>query len=125
MDFFNPLFIVLGLCGIVFLVLGGILHKYPPRKINYLVGYRTKLSMSSQEKWDFAQKYSAREMMKQGVYLILISLLSLFLKLNEMISLVASLIFIIISVIWLLYATEKKLKHKFNNNEALQRDSEV
>ena len=31
----------------------------PPKKINKMMGYRTKRSMKSQASWDFAQVYSA------------------------------------------------------------------
>lgn len=32
---------------------------FPPKSINSWYGYRTKRSMSSEMKWEFAQKYSA------------------------------------------------------------------
>ena len=62
-----------GLCGLVFCVVALILYKFPPKKINHLYGYRTAKSMSSQERWDFAQKYSALRMLESGIVLLVLA----------------------------------------------------
>lgn len=64
--------------GAILIIAGAIMYKFPPRKINILYGYRTMNSMKSQERWDFSQKYSAKELMKFGVFLFTLSLLGLF-----------------------------------------------
>lgn len=63
--------------------------------------------MSSQEKWDFAQNYSSKEMIRQGVVIIGIGLIGIFIKLSEIISVFIALSLVIASVILLLYKTEK------------------
>jgi len=93
--------------------------KKPPKKINHIYGYRTRQSMSSQEKWDFAQKYSAEEMIRQAVILIAISSISLFVNFDELTSTMVALAIVIGTVILLLYKTEKKLKQKFKNDETI------
>tara|TARA_R110002072_G_scaffold72354_2_gene173024 strand:+ start:7666 stop:8025 length:360 start_codon:yes stop_codon:yes gene_type:complete len=119
MAFDNPFFLVLSLCGIVYILAGFIMLKRPPKKINPLYGYRTRQSMSSQEKWDFAQIYSSKEMIRQGIYMIFIATLSLFISLNNMLSMMLALLVIILSVIFLLISTEKKLKQKFDSDETI------
>jgi len=46
------------------LLVSFIFVKFPPKKINYLYGYRTKRSMTNQEIWKVANTYSARLMVK-------------------------------------------------------------
>ena len=62
------------LIGIIILVVGWIMVKYPPKKINYLYGYRTESSMKNQQTWDEANRFSARLMVKIGYILILVGL---------------------------------------------------
>ena len=64
--------------GAILLIAGAIMYRFPPKKINILYGYRTINSMKSQERWDFSQKFSAKELMKFGVFLFAFSLLGLF-----------------------------------------------
>lgn len=52
--------------------------KFPPKTINGWYGYRTARSMKSQERWEFAQIYSARELVKHGLFLILFGGIGLF-----------------------------------------------
>lgn len=51
--------------GIFLLLVFGsaIFYLYPPRKINWLYGYRMFSAMKSQAAWDFAQRYSAKLML--------------------------------------------------------------
>lgn len=75
----NPIFIIPVITRFVFIVAGLIMLKFPPNKINFLYSYRTNSSMKSQEIWQFAQKYSAREMSKLVVYLLSVVYLDLYL----------------------------------------------
>ena len=59
MTFDNPLFLIPVMTGVIFIVAGWIMMKFPPKDINSLYGYRTKNSMKNKERWAFAQKYSA------------------------------------------------------------------
>lgn len=115
MNTLSPLTILLGSYGLLTLSAGFLMLKKPPKKINPFYGYRTRLSMSSQENWDFAQVYSSKEMIRQGLAFIGLGIISLFTGFNEMTSMIFALLLIIGSVILLLYKTEKKLKQNFNN----------
>ena len=58
--FIYPLPSILFLSGGIFYLVALVLSKFPPKKINYFYGYRTKASMKSQESWNFAQNYTSK-----------------------------------------------------------------
>lgn len=113
-EFIFKIFLLPFVCGIVFIPAGIILYFFPPKRINYLYGYRTKSSMQSQDRWEFAQKYSAKQMIKGGLCLVGISLLGLFFPLNESARLIAGLIIVFLPVVYIFRTTEKELKRRFN-----------
>ena len=61
------------LFGIIVLITGLIMYGYPPKKIKSFFGYCTTASIQSQERWDFSQKHSARQMQFSGVFMIIMS----------------------------------------------------
>lgn len=71
----NPLFLIPVLTGVVFLLVGFLMKRFPPKKINRLYGYRVSNSMKSQERWDFAQAFASKEMTKTGGVLVLLFLI--------------------------------------------------
>ncbi|WP_027880355.1 SdpI family protein [Mesoflavibacter zeaxanthinifaciens] len=101
------------LSGIIFMITGFVMFKFPPKNINMLYGYRTTRSMKNQEQWDFSQKYSAKILMFCGVFLILTSNISLLITINNKAKLFISLALIFGSVIFLLFKTENELKKRF------------
>lgn len=101
------------LSGIIFMITGFVMFKFPPKNINMLYGYRTTRSMKNQEQWDFSQKYSAKLLMFCGVFLILTSNISLLITINNKAKLFISLALIFGSVIFLLFKTENELKKRF------------
>lgn len=102
------------LSGIIFIITGFIMLKFPPKKINLFYGYRTTRSMKNQEQWDFSQKYSAKLLMLCGLFLTLISSISLLITLNNKAKLFISLALIVGSVMFLLLKTENELKKRFS-----------
>lgn len=113
MNFLQPFFLNLALCGPIFIVVGYFTKRKPPKEINHLYGYRTSNSMSSQERWDFAQSYSANQMIKIGLYMCLLALPVLFLQLNVWVSLALSVISLIVFACLIFYNTEKAINQKF------------
>lgn len=101
------------LSGIIFIITGFVMFKFPPKNINMLYGYRTTRSMKNQEQWDFSQKYSAKLLIFCGVFLILTSNISLLITINNKAKLFISLALIFGSVIFLLFKTENELKKRF------------
>ncbi len=116
MNFSNSLLLILSVTGLVFILGGYIFFKFPPKKINHLYGYRTKTSMESQEKWNFSQRYSAKEMIKQGVYMLLIGILGYFINPSENIGVPLAIGVLIFCCVTLFIKTERELKNNFKTN---------
>ena len=114
LPFDSPLFLIPITSGLIFIIAGFIMLKFSPKKINSLYGYRTKSSMKSLERWNFAQKYSAIEMMKLGGLLALSGLIGLWHYPDEKIAMFLGLGLMILMVIVLLIRVEKAIKNKFN-----------
>jgi uncharacterized membrane protein len=109
----SPLFIILGICGLIFLITGYFTRKKPPKKINSVVGYRSRRSMQSQQHWDFAQLYFARQAIKVGIGLFLIGLVGFFFNFFQLLQLALAIILLIAGVIYLFSSTEKAIKNNF------------
>lgn len=109
----NPLVLILSSGGLIFLMTGYIQHRFPPKKVNHLYGYRTKASMKSQESWDFAQQYSAKKMMKTGTYITTLGLLTWIIDLQILYSVSIALTIVIIGPLLMLFKIESELKKRF------------
>ncbi len=111
----TPLFIICISLGIIFILAGLIQWYFRPKKINPFYGYRTNSSMKSQERWDFAQKYSAKEMMRLGALLAIVPFLSLFFEINSSIEIFIPFVLLLLLVLLLFWRTEKALKQHFKS----------
>ncbi len=98
------------LTGIVFVIAGWILKKFPPRKINLMYGYWTPLSMKNQESWEAGNRYSAKMMLRSGTLLMLISPAGSYLPFSEMSGIIAGLILLLGVCLTVYYLTENHLK---------------
>jgi uncharacterized membrane protein len=107
----NQLYIALGYCAFM-LLLGCLLKKFPPKKINHLYGYRTQRSMKNQSTWEAANTYSTLVFFKVSLYsfLIPVALYFLYPKLNVLITIITNTLLLL----YVLYATEKDLKTRFD-----------
>lgn len=97
------------LVGIIFILAGAIMYVFPPKKINGLYGYRTASSMQNQQKWDFAQTYSAKIMMLTGLIFTLISLSKGLFKTNETTDVALGMGVMIIGTVIMILIVEKAL----------------
>jgi uncharacterized membrane protein len=113
MDMSNPLFILFLSVGLIFIIVGFIQYNYPPKNINHIYGYRLKSSMKSQERWNFAQKYSSKFMIFNGLFLIICSYIAYFFKFNDVTSMIIGITIIIVCIFALIFMTEKAIKRKF------------
>jgi len=93
--------------------------KFPPKEINNLYGYRTKKSVQSQERWDFAQVYSAKELVKMGIVITLAALTGVLLPLSHELGagITITLLFSLFIIIFI--KTEKSINKKFSTNNHL------
>ena len=104
------------LVGIIFIITGLLMRKFPPKKINALYGYRTSSSMKSQQVWDFSQKYSADKMVLGGLFLFAVSFLRSFIDTSQEVPIIIGLILMIMVCIYMFFTTEKAIKKNFPNN---------
>ena len=109
----NIMVLILTLGGLIFVVAGYIQHRFPPKKVNHLYGYRTSTSMKSQESWNFAQQYSAKKMMKIGAYIINLGLLSWVTDLQLPWSVEIAITIMIVGPLIMLFKVESQLKKRF------------
>ena len=106
----NGLVLLPFIVGTTFLMVGLLIKKKPPKKINPIYGYRTKRSMKDQKSWDFAQRHSAKEMSNAGLYLLVFSILGYFIKLPQNISYPIGMGIMLILMVNMFLQTEKALK---------------
>ncbi|NMM47537.1 SdpI family protein [Marinigracilibium pacificum] len=112
-NFQSVLFIVLSLTGLSMIIAGLIMKKWPPKTPNWAYGYRSKSVMNSQEKWDFAQKYSSKELLGWGFSMIVLGLIGSILSINENLEIFISLSIIFASFIISYFKTERAIKQNF------------
>lgn len=111
--FESPLINITLFGGLLFTLAGFIMYKYPPKNINSLYGYRTPSSMENLEKWNFAQNYASKEMIKAGILLSISCLLSLVLHFDNLTNMFIGLGLMISTLIILFYRVEKAIKEQF------------
>jgi uncharacterized membrane protein len=112
-EIFTNSFAVSLLCGVIFLIVALITYWFPPKKINPLYGYRTSSSMKSQERWDFAQRYSTMQMIKGALVMVVISLLGYFVPVSPDVKFWVGIALLAAMVAYLFKGTEKAIKEKF------------
>ncbi len=111
--FENPFFILPALTGMIFVIVGFIMYKFPPKEKNALYGYRTTSSMKSKERWVFAQEYSSLEMIKAGVILSLSGVLGLIFNPGGKTGMFLGLGLLILMVVILFIRVERAIKNTF------------
>ena len=104
-----PFFIV----GIVFYMTGLLLTKYPPSRNFAIYGYRTKSSLKSKERWDFAQTNCAMELKLHSLFLFIFALIGFILNIQEDLAHVVNILLIVAIVFRIYIRVEKKLSKKF------------
>jgi uncharacterized membrane protein len=104
------------LCGVIFILAGWVVYVFPPKKINYLYGYRTSASMKSQERWDFSQRYSAVQMIRIGFIMVSLSFVGKVLPNTEITQLVGGLAITILGAVYIMLSTERELKKRFKES---------
>lgn len=57
----------------VMIIIGQIYRKKPPKDINMIHGYRTPMSTSSKEAWDFAHRYFGKLWLVFGIIILILS----------------------------------------------------
>ncbi len=107
------IWITLGTIGLIFWIGGLYFEKYPPKKINWLYGYRTKRSMRNIEVWTFAQAYVAKAMQSMGLRTLLIGGVLGCFDFGFVGQFTLILLITIGYPIWMIFSIERVLKQKF------------
>lgn len=109
----EQLLLGLGYC-VFLLIIFGIFQRFPPKKINYLYGYRTGRSMKNQQTWKAANEYSTKLSIKLCLYSLVFPILLYFVypEYNFLITVIVNTLLIIL-IYWF---TEAYLKERFNED---------
>ena len=99
--------------SLIVILAGLIWQQFPPKKINYLYGYRTQRSMKNQQTWDYANRIGPVMFIKTGSYLLLISVLAYWLSEPTEAILISGLT-LVVGLIAGVIACERKLEKRFD-----------
>lgn len=110
----NPMLL---LSGLTFIIAGGIMYFFPPKKVNSLYGYRTARSMKNQKNWDFAQTYGAKALCVLGLVFILISFTRTLLPFDNDQHALFGMFLLIIGVVVMFLISEKAIKKNEEKNK--------
>lgn len=118
MGFWWSLFVCNLLIPLGVLLAGRLMWKHYPKKINAVMGYRTKRSMKNMETWKFAHEYCGRLWWKVGFFLIFLTVLvdlPFRYGSEDTVGTVSTLLSIvqIVSLIAAVFQTERALKKTF------------
>lgn len=118
MGFWIFMFIMSLLIPATMIGFGGIFVHRPPKNINSIYGYRTRRSMKNQESWDFAHQYCGKRWLRDGLVLLVVSVLVMTCVWGRNEDLVGyvggALVFAqMIPMIWTIWPTERELKKRF------------
>lgn len=102
---------------ILILLAGYLMFKFPPKKINWFIGYRTRKSMKNEEYWNLANHYCGKVWIITGLIMFIITLIMFAIFYLNVISwtenLLSALILIQVAIIILpIFIVENKLKNK-------------
>ena len=91
--------------------------KYPPKKINYFIGYRTLQSMKNENNWNFANKYCGKAWIIIGIIMLIMTVVLFLLNYLKIIIITEDILLIsvfceIFAIISPTFIIEKRLKNK-------------
>ena len=86
----------------------------PPRKINFLIGYRMRRAMKSEASWHFAQRFAARQMMFCGMFLFVPAGIAVALQVTEAAATALILFWPVAIIGFVVFPTQSALKRRFH-----------
>jgi uncharacterized membrane protein len=115
MDWTNPAFLIPGASSPFYIIAGVVMYYYPPTKINSLYGYRTPRSIKSQQRWNFAQIYSSKQMVIWGAVMLIAAILASFIELKMAFQFLIGLGILFLFTAIPIIKTEHELKQRYRN----------
>lgn len=105
----------------IMIIFGKMMWKHSPKKINFIVGYRTTRSMKNMDTWKFAHEYCGKIWWKVGWLMFFPSLLvnlPIYYCTDEAIRIFGSIIVTIqcVVLVFSIIPTEKALKKNFKDD---------
>ena len=100
--------------SVCFFITAAILYFFPRKRVNHFYGYRTPMSVRSQERWDFSQKYFAIQMAKAGIVVMVLAFSGLLLLESKTIRLWGSVFIVFVAITYMYSSTESELKKRFS-----------
>jgi len=97
------------------ILIGVLVFKYPPKKINSFIGYRTSKSMKNQKNWNFANNYAGKLSINIGIIMTFFSIILFIINYYSILNFTENTLLIItfselIILILLMFRVEKKIK---------------
>ena len=111
--FIYPLPSILFLSGGIFYLVALVLSKFPPKKINYFYGYRTKASIKKSRILEFCTKLHIKKMKYISLYIFIIGAFLSFLNIELMWSLWLGIIISVLMPVLMILEVEKELKTRY------------
>jgi uncharacterized membrane protein len=102
------------LFGVIFMIVGLLASKFPPKAVNMYYGYRTRRSMLNQDTWMEANRYAPILMTRLGLGCLLLGIGFGFFIGNLTVHLFLMAGITLIAVILILVLTEKRLNTLFD-----------
>lgn len=105
----------------IMLVAGKLMQRNAPKNINWIIGYRTTMSMMNEDTWAFAHKVAGAFWWKWGWVTLAVTVIAMLLLLGQSVELVSTvgciLMFLqLIPVIAVIPHTEKALRNIFDKD---------
>lgn len=105
----------------IMILFGVMFQKTAPKKINYIFGYRTELSMKNRDTWEFAHKYIGKLWFRFGLLLIPITVIPMLFVIGNSENVVATVGLIVsfvntVALIGPIFFTEKALNKAFDKD---------
>lgn len=106
---------------VVMILFGTMFMKSAPKKINYIFGYRTDMSMKNRDTWEFAHKYIGKLWFRFGFLLIPITVIPMLFVISKTENIVGTVGLIVgfintIVLIVPIFFTEKALNKAFDKD---------
>ena len=106
---------------VIMILFGAVFTTTAPKKINYIFGYRTDMSMKNRDTWEFAHKYIGKLWFRLGLLLIPITVIPMLFVIGNSENVVATVGLIVgfvntVTLIVPIFFTEKALNKAFDKD---------
>ena len=113
----------------VMILFGAMFMRSAPKKINFIFGYRTDMSMKNRDTWEFAHKYMGKMWFRLGLLLIPVTVIAMLFVIGKTentvgtVGLIVSFINTVVLIVPVFF-TEKALNKAFDKNGGRKAESD-